>query len=241
MGVLKMIDTLPRGDLLEIGCGSGALLYDLDEMGFSCKGLEISPAALEIARYVNRNSANVTIWGQDQEEWQYKFDYVLALEVLEHIEDDLGALHHWASLLKPNGTLIVSVPAHPRLWNASDVWAGHFRRYQRERLRQLLEDAGFSAQEIECYAFPLGNILEPIRAQQCGRLRGREELLEVQEEDPRMVNTKRSGVERPLETKLYYLQASWIGTRIMQLFCALQGWFTRTNLGNGYITLAKLQ
>jgi SAM-dependent methyltransferase len=234
------MDSLPRGDLLEIGCGSGAILHDLAKMGFSCKGIEISPAALKIARYVNRNSANVTIWGKNQEEWQYKFDYILGLEVLEHIDDDLGALQQWASLLKPNGGLLVSVPAHPRRWDASDVWAGHFRRYQRDGLRRLLEDAGFSVQEIECYGFPLGNILEPLRAYYCARLEGREEILEV-EEDQRMVNTKRSGVERPLETKLYYLQTSWIGTKIMQLFCALQGWFTRTDFGNNYLALAKLQ
>jgi 2-polyprenyl-3-methyl-5-hydroxy-6-metoxy-1,4-benzoquinol methylase len=234
------MDSFPRGDLVEIGCGSGALLYDLDEMGFSCKGIEISAAALEIARYVNRSSANVTIWRKAQEEWQYKFDYVLALEVLEHIENDLGALQQWASLLKPNGGLLVSVPAHPRLWDAYDLWAGHFRRYQRDGLRRLLEYAGFSVQKIECIAFPLGNILAPIRAYHRARLRGREEILEV-EEDQRMANTKRSGVERPIETKLYHLQASWVGTKIMQLFCVLQGWFTRTELGTTYIALARLQ
>lgn len=238
--VLNIMDSLPRGDLLEIGCGSGALLNDLAEMGFCCEGIEISPAALAIARYVNRNSANVSIWEKEQKDWQYKFDYLLALEVLEHIADDLDALKQWSTLLKPNGSLVASVPAHPTRWNAFDVRAGHFRRYQRDQLIRLMEDAGFSTQEIECYAFPLGNILEPIRAQHCLRLQGGEKILGV-EEDQRMLNTKRSGVERPLETMLYCLQASWVGTRIMQFFCMLQGWFTRTNLGNGYIILAKLE
>jgi SAM-dependent methyltransferase len=238
--VLKIINSLPRGELLEIGCGSGALLNDLTEMGFSCSAVEISPAALEVARYINRSTENVTICDKVQKGWKFKFDYVLAFEVLEHIEDDLGALQHWASLLKPNGGLLVSVPAHPRRWDLSDVWAGHFRRYERKGLKRLIERAGFSVQDIECYGFPLGNTLEPIRAYHYAGLLRRQTAMGIRE-DGREANTKRSGVERSVETKLYYLQASWLGTKVIQLFCVLQEWFTHTDLGNNYLALAKLQ
>jgi SAM-dependent methyltransferase len=238
--VLGIMDSLRRGDLLEIGCGSGALLNDLTEMGFSCKAFEISSAALSVARYINRNNVKVAICEEIPNKWKLKFDYILAFEVLEHIEDDYGALKQWRTLLKTDGALLMSTPAHPKRWDASDIWAGHFRRYERKGLKRLLSRAGFSVQEIECYGFPLANILEPFRAYYYARLLKRRAITEIKE-DLRTANTKRSGVERPLENKLYTLQASKLGTRIMQFFCALQGRFTRTDLGNGYIVLARVQ
>ena len=72
----------------------------------------------------------VTIHSEIQNNWQETFDFILAFEVLEHIEDDVSALREWWNGVKFPGHRLLSVPAHPERWNASDEWEGHFRRYE---------------------------------------------------------------------------------------------------------------
>jgi SAM-dependent methyltransferase len=235
---LKLIAPLPRGSILEIGCGGGALLSDLSQLGFTCCALETSAAAFALATHMNQHSPLVKIYQQVQDDWQRSFDIVVALEVLEHIEDDQAALAQWATWLKPKGRIIISVPAHPQRWTTSDVWAGHFRRYERITLREKLEQEGFQVNHLECYGFPLANIIDPIRAYHHARL-VRQYRGQVALPLQRSENTARSGVERSLENKLYPLQASWVGTKLMQLFFFLQEMFVDTDLGNGYLVLAQ--
>jgi len=124
--VLKLLEPFPRGQLLEIGCGAGALLYDLSAMGFLVEAVEISSSARAIARYINQGSPRVIIHQDIQNIWKQIFDYILAFEVLEHIEDDIGAVRQWWHWVKPDGHLLVSVPAHPERWNATDEWQDTF-------------------------------------------------------------------------------------------------------------------
>ena len=76
------------------------------------------------------------------------FDVVLALDVLEHLDDDATALAEAARLLKPGGTLVVTVPALPSLWGAQDVVSHHRRRYTKRTLRGLFARAGLPAPEV---------------------------------------------------------------------------------------------
>jgi len=238
--VLRLLEPLPRGRLMEIGCGSGALLYDLSHLGFTCDALETSTAALEIARYVNDAEEIVRIHRHAQVDWGGAFDYVAAFEVLEHIEDDLGALRQWSKWLKHGGHLFLSVPAHSQRWNATDVWAGHFRRYERKGLKDLLRKAGFLIEHIECYGFPLANIIEPIRSlHHAKQLRSRSH--EGSSRQQKSVGNELSGVSRSLEMKLYPIQTCCLGIKIMKFFCSLQDVFADTDLGNGYLVLARKQ
>lgn len=69
-------------------------------------------------------------------------DLVLSQNVLEHIEDDEGAVAEMVSLLRPGGMLDLLVPAHPLLYTRLDREYGHHRRYDRARLEELLRSAG---------------------------------------------------------------------------------------------------
>lgn len=237
--VLNLLDLFPRGRLLEIGCGAGAMLHDLSCMGFVVEAVEISPAALDIAYYINQDNPRVTIQQNIQHHWERTFNYILAFEVLEHIEDDLSALKQWQSWLKPDGYLLISVPAHPERWNASDEWAGHFRRYERAGLRGKLEQAGFDIVKMESYGFPLANVIEPIRAYYHANQLKKQKLYLENKDEQRAAHSNRSGVERSLERRLYPLQDSWLGTMVINFFCALQGVFLNTDLGNGFLVLCK--
>ena len=79
-------------------------------------------------------------------------------EVLEHIEDDRGALAAVANVLKPGGVLAVSVPANPEHFGPSDRWAGHVRRYTRERLRDAVASAGFTVERCDAWGFPVSTL-----------------------------------------------------------------------------------
>jgi SAM-dependent methyltransferase len=70
-------------------------------------------------------------------------DSVTALDVIEHVENDRGALREMARVLKPEGVLVVTVPAFQALWSDWDVALHHVRRYRRAQLVERLREAGF--------------------------------------------------------------------------------------------------
>jgi SAM-dependent methyltransferase len=92
-----------------------------------------------------------------------RFDCVLALEVLEHIEDDVAALRRWVSWLKPSGHLLLSVPAHMSKWTPADELGGHWRRYERSELRERLQAGGLSVLTVWSYGFPVTAVTVPLR------------------------------------------------------------------------------
>jgi SAM-dependent methyltransferase len=72
-----------------------------------------------------------------------KFDSCLLLDVLEHIENDGNFIKEIKKLLKINGQLVLSVPAHQFLFSPADEKSGHFRRYNYRDLEKKLVDSGF--------------------------------------------------------------------------------------------------
>lgn len=64
----------------------------------------------------------------------YKFDTILYIDVLEHIQDDKGELDQVAKLLKPGGRIIILSPAHNYLYTPFDRAIGHYRRYNKKAL-----------------------------------------------------------------------------------------------------------
>jgi SAM-dependent methyltransferase len=85
-------------------------------------------------------------------------DYLLAFEVLEHIEDDKAALQNWTQYLKPGGRILITVPAHARKFGKSDEIVGHIRRYERHELSNLLNCTGYQDIQLVNYGFPLTEI-----------------------------------------------------------------------------------
>ena len=84
-------------------------------------------------------------------------DIVVLLNVLEHIEDDVGAVQQIQRILKPGGALVMEVPAGPDLFDVYDKVLMHYRRYELSGLCRLLEQAGLSV----VHASHLGAFLYP--------------------------------------------------------------------------------
>jgi SAM-dependent methyltransferase len=233
--ILGVAQRLDPGSFLEVGCGAGALLDDLAGMGFSTVGVDRSPSARRIATALLTETDNVEIRETCEGLAPESFDYLAAFEVLEHIEDDLTALSDWARYLKPGGGLLVSVPAHPERWNPADVWAGHYRRYRRKDLVDLVEKAGFEVEKIQCYGFPLANIMERLSARVYAnqtRKRGGDEM----NQDDR---TSSSGSDRNLLARIWPIYSSFAGTLAMRLIWKAQRAFLNGDRGIGYLIVAR--
>jgi SAM-dependent methyltransferase len=153
--VLRRLLPADGSSVLEIGCGRGALGEILsrsyDYVGIEPDAESFAAARARLGDRVRRVSDDQLPPGQ--------FDLVCAFEVLEHIEDDEGALRRWQARVRPDGRLLVSVPANRRLFGASDLRVGHFRRYDRADLQAVLARAGYTDVEIRSYGFPLGYVL----------------------------------------------------------------------------------
>jgi len=80
-----------------------------------------------------------------------KFDTIICLNVLEHVDDDIAALQAMRRLLAPAGRLILLVPALPALYGTMDKALGHHRRYQCGALRSLLDATGFNVAHVEYF------------------------------------------------------------------------------------------
>ena len=78
-------------------------------------------------------------------------DTILCLNVLEHVEDDRGALRRLHAVLAPGGRLLLLVPAHQRLYGAIDQAIDHHRRYERAGLAAKLEEAGFRVEHTQFF------------------------------------------------------------------------------------------
>jgi len=79
------------------------------------------------------------------------FDLVCALDILEHVDDDAGALAELARVAAPGASVLLSVPLHPEAWTAFDDFVGHCRRYEPESIIKLLAEHGFSIEDSAVY------------------------------------------------------------------------------------------
>ncbi|WP_228455031.1 class I SAM-dependent methyltransferase [Polaribacter haliotis] len=127
--------------ILDVGCSSGNLLFDLEEIGFKKEnlyGVDISEKAIENCK--KRNLNNSFVMDAQDISLNNKFDIIIASDCLEHLKDDEKAIKNWNSLLKDNGKLIVFVPAYNWLWSNHDEVNMHYRRYINKDLKNLLEN-----------------------------------------------------------------------------------------------------
>ena len=233
--LLSIFADLKPGHVLEMGCGAGALLNELARRGFSALGVDFSQSARDLANAMNVGNGRIHIASSTEAEQEESFDYLCAFEVLEHIEDDLGTLRDWTRYLKPNGTLIISVPAHPERWNPADEWAGHYRRYRRDGLTEMVTSAGYEVTDVQCYGFPLANIMERM----AGGIYARQSAAREREALDQTQRTEESGADRKLLTKLWPFYSLPPMTLAMRLAWKLQRMSIRSDRGIGYIVTAR--
>jgi SAM-dependent methyltransferase len=147
--------------VLEIGCGEGAVGYRLSRH-YSYVGIDQDEQSCAVAQRRIGDRGDV-FCGDTSVVAGEQFDVVCAFEVLEHIDRDRRALKSWVEFIRPGGYLLVSVPADPSRFGASDEFVGHYRRYTADGLQSLLGDVGLSDLRLALYGAPLGYALESVR------------------------------------------------------------------------------
>ncbi len=126
----------PPAVVRDVGCGSGSWVRHLRGLGYRVMGTDIwpeAPAGLAAEEYAS-GTAEALPWPEAS------CDVVTMLDALEHV-DDVPALGECHRVLRPDGILLLSVPAFPGLWSQRDVRAGHRRRYTRRSLAAALRQA----------------------------------------------------------------------------------------------------
>jgi 2-polyprenyl-3-methyl-5-hydroxy-6-metoxy-1,4-benzoquinol methylase len=166
--LLRQTGVQPRARVLDAGCGWGVTLAALESHGYQASGMDISPRALERLDRPGRTLIEADLT-QPIECPVEPFDAVLALDVIEHIDEDFAALARLGSLARPGGLVVVSVPALPELFTEFDTIQGHRRRYQPDTLRAAFGASGLDVERV----FWWGRWLVPTLRRQRARPRGR--------------------------------------------------------------------
>lgn len=141
--------------VLDIGCGSGGNFPVLAPYG-SVVGIDVAPVALELwperpSGLVQANAIALPFKGES-------FDLVTLLALVEHVEDDIGVLQEAARVCRPEGIVMVNVPAYQFLWTDHDEANRHVRRYRARELKQKARAAGLEAVAVSyanTFLFPV--------------------------------------------------------------------------------------
>lgn len=138
----RVSDREPR--IVDIGCGTGANLKMLSQFG-AAEGVDISQDALEFCRA--RGLTNVKLGAAESLPYEDgQFDLVTALDVVEHLDDDVAGLREMHRVLRPGGHILLFVPTFMFLWGVQDEVSHHRRRYRLPELRRAVEEAGFAVE-----------------------------------------------------------------------------------------------
>lgn len=164
--ILNIIDNTrqPNRDIssLDIGCGAGLMLGALAERGHT-SGMDMSDDAIGFSREIFDGTVKKGSLPDDVPYAVDSFTLITALDVIEHVEDDIGALKALHSRLVNDGVAVITVPAYMFLWSAHDELNHHKRRYTAKELALKLEAAGFSIEKLSYFNTLLFPIVYAVR------------------------------------------------------------------------------
>jgi len=158
-----LADCLESHDLagaswLDAGCGTGRNLVEFGSLG-RASGVDPSPDAVSFCH--QRGLDDVRVAGlEDLPFSDDEFDLLLACDVLEHIEDDTGALRELRRVAAPGARLLITVPAYQWMWTVHDVQLHHVRRYTLAVLQDRLRASGWTVTQATYF----NSILLPVVA-----------------------------------------------------------------------------
>jgi cyclopropane fatty-acyl-phospholipid synthase-like methyltransferase len=149
----KHLSPFIQGNVLEVGAGIGettAHLFNEKVDNWLCLEPDASLAEKIADKIENKllPTACKLIVGTTMDlSTSHKYDTIIYIDVIEHIENDKDEIERATALLKKGGILIILVPAHQYLYSPFDKAIGHFRRYNKERLQEVIP-AGIQKKKV---------------------------------------------------------------------------------------------
>jgi 2-polyprenyl-3-methyl-5-hydroxy-6-metoxy-1,4-benzoquinol methylase len=134
--LLGELSKTPR--ILDVGCGAGLFFDALEQFGH-VEGIESDPIAVEQS---GQWRSRIHLGDLDTFKANEPFDIILALDVIEHMDEPDVLLRHAGELLAPGGRILVTTPAFEWLWTSHDRLNHHRKRYTAPEMRSLVRKAG---------------------------------------------------------------------------------------------------
>ena len=147
--ILSSVNVPINSLTLDIGCGTGSNLRTLLSAGLCAIGLDRSMYALALLKS-KKNKDDLRLLAGDLNNLPIKtksVGLIIAMDIFEHLEDDVSGIRESYRALVEGGVLIAIVPAFRFLWGIQDVVTGHKRRYSRKDITKKLREAGFDILE----------------------------------------------------------------------------------------------
>ena len=137
--------------ILEVGAGLGEFAEQFDDVDRLVL-TDVDPGAVELMarRFAGRPEVQTrTLALGVAPELEEPVDSVVAINVLEHIEDDAGALRSLATAVQPGGSIVLWVPGYQQLYGEFDRKVGHVRRYTPSTLASAVRRAGLDVELVK--------------------------------------------------------------------------------------------
>ena len=228
--VRDMTKHLPPGSFVEMGAGTGHMASIFLERGFHGAHHDLGESSWKmIWKRFDHCLEKIQVVDELHELPKNSFDYLLAFEVLEHIEEDQKVLREWLEYLKPGGLVISSVPAHQRKYSRSDEIVGHVRLYEKTDFHALLGSNGLQDIQIINYGYPITELTRTLSNRMIASEKGYN-ILDQQQRSILSAQSQPQAVRKTL---------SLVSGRIVTPFRYVQRWFYSKALGDGLVATAR--
>ena len=142
-------DYLCGVSLLDVGSGPGHFLNYASKRGYTATGIEPDIGLINIGEKIYGNTdIEMICESVENLETNLKYDNITLIDVLEHISNDKAVLAKISNMLADDGRMVIVVPANPMLYGKRDQSIGHYRRYSKNQLLDLINSCGMRAISI---------------------------------------------------------------------------------------------
>jgi hypothetical protein len=136
--LLRLLRNQKVAESLDVGAGSGVFSRVILDAGISRSALCVDPGYKK--EYTESHQGKDILFTRSIDKVSQKL--ILMMDVLEHVDDDVGLLREYTENMPDDGLVVISVPAFQFLWSGHDVFLEHRRRYTRRTINKVVADAG---------------------------------------------------------------------------------------------------
>lgn len=149
---------------VEIGPGQGFLSEILCKKGLHGIGIESSQISLNLLNkrmhdFINKNQYEILKQDVMEMTHDISVDIAVSVMVMEHIKNDYSFLENAKALVRDNGVVLIAVPGRMDKWGIEDEIYGHFRRYEKNELFEMMNNVGMKDVKVYSIGVPVSNML----------------------------------------------------------------------------------